>query len=134
MNLNKQLGFSLVEVVIAIFLVGAIVLVVANIPHAIQLITASQSESLVREAAAKKLEDFRLTGYDNLATGNANFIDPRLSKLPAVSATTSVIDCPLLLCPSGEAVKQVTISINWNENNSPKNFKIVTLISKGGLK
>ena len=111
----KQSGFSLVEVIIAIFLAGAMVLVIANIPQAIRLITLSRSESIVREVAARKLEDMRLTGYDNLAaSGTSNFSDPRLSSLAAVSATSTVIDCPVSLCPGGEAVKQVTISIDWN--------------------
>jgi prepilin-type N-terminal cleavage/methylation domain-containing protein len=134
MNIKKQSGFSLVEVIIAIFLVGAIILVIANIPYAIRLITASQTESLVREAVAKKLEDLRLTGYDNLATGNTTFTDARLNKLSGILAATNVIDCPVMICPSGEAAKQVTISVSWSENNSPKSFKIMTLISKGGLK
>lgn len=133
-SIKTAAGFSLVEVIIAIFLIGAIVLVIANIPQAIRLITSSQSESKVREVAAKKLEDTRLTGYDNLATGISNFSDPRLNSLAAVSAVTAVDVCPLTICPGGESVKQVTISIDWSENGADKNFQVVTLIGKGGLK
>lgn len=131
---RKQLGFSLVEVIIAIFLVGAMVLVIANIPQAIQLITNSQAESKVREVAAKKIQDIRLSGYNNLANGTTNFSDPRLNSLAAVSATTTVIDCPVNLCPNGELAKQVTILVNWDQNNTKKNFKVVTLVAKGGLR
>lgn len=131
---QKQFGFSLVEVIIAIFLAGIMVLVVANIPQAIRLISSSQSESKVREVAAKKLEDTRLTGFDNLAYGTTNFSDPRLNSLPAVTAFTTIAECPVSLCPSSEQVKQVTISISWNENSIKKNFEIVTLVAKGGLK
>lgn len=133
-SIKTAAGFSLVEVIIAIFLIGAIVLVIANIPQAIRLITSSQSESKVREVAAKRLSDVRLTGYDNLPVGTTNFSDPRLNSLAAVSAVTTVVDCPLIICPGGELVKQVTISIDWNENGTDKNFQVITLIGKGGLK
>lgn len=128
-------GFSLVEVIIAIFLIGAMVFVIANIPQAIRLVTLSQSESLVREIAAKKLEDMRLTGYENLAAdGVTNFSDPRLSDLTGVSATSNVVDCTVSGCAGGVDVKEVTISIGWSENGTAREFEIVTLVGKGGLR
>lgn len=132
--LNNR-GFSLVEVIIAIFLIGAMVVVIANIPQAVRLITLSKSESIVREVAAKKLEDMRLTGYENLpADGVSNFSDPKLSSLAGVSATSDVVVCPAALCPGGEAVKHITISISWNEGPDRKNFELETLIGQGGIK
>jgi len=130
----KDSGFSLVELVITIFLLGAIVLVVANIPNAIRLITTSQSESKVREVAANRIEDLRLAGFDTLANGTTTINDSRLKGLTSLNAVTTITDCPLTLCPSGEQVKKVALSFSWSENNSPKSLQIVTLIAKGGLR
>lgn len=127
-------GFSIVEVIIALFITGIMVLVIANIPQAIRLITSSQSDSKVREAAAKKIEDLRIAGYDNLANGTTTISDPRLKSLASVNTSTVIADCPLALCPGGELVKQVSVTISWNENSNSKNFKLTTLIAKGGLK
>ena len=132
--LKNSAGFSLAEVIIAITLLGIMVFVIANIPQAIRIISSSQVESKVREVVAKKMEDIRLTGYDNLPIGTTNFSDPRLSSLTAVSAVTTVVDCPAAVCAGGEPIKQVTIEIAWNENNNDKNFQVVTLVGKGGLK
>lgn len=134
--LKRSDGFSLTEVIVAIFLLGIVILVIASLPQTINLISLSQTESEVREVAAKKLSDVRLTGYDNLPIGTTNFSDSRLNGLSGLSAVMEVVDCPLTICPEGNAVKlkQVTITIDWNENNAAKHFQLDTLVGQGGLK
>ena len=138
MNLSAhnrlQKGFSLIEVLIAVFITGALVLVIANIPQAIKLVTGSQSELKVKEVAAKKIEDLRLSGYDNLANGTTSISDTKLNGLANVSGNVLISDCTSPLCPSGELAKQVTINVTWTENTEPKRFSISTLIAKGGLR
>lgn len=130
-------GFSLVEVILAVFITGAIVLVIANIPQAIKLITGSQSEAKVREVAAKKIEDLRLSGYANLANNLPNgtlITDPKLNSLANVSGIVLIGDCPVELCTEGELAKKITITITWNENTELKRFSVTTLVAKGGLR
>jgi len=128
-------GFSFVEVIIAIFLCMAMLFVIANIPQAIRLISLSQSESTVREVAARKLEDLRFAGYENIpADGIKNFNDPKLLKLTSANATTNIIDCEISGCAGGAKVKKVTISIDWRESGKSKNFQLVTFVGKGGIK
>src|SRR3989344_992684 len=138
MNLSAhnrlQKGFSLIEVLIAVFITGALVLVIANIPQAIKLVTGSQSELKVKEVAAKKIEDLRLSGYDNLANGATSISDSKLNGLANVSGNALISDCTSPLCPNGELAKQVTINVTWTENTEPKRFSISTLIAKGGLR
>ena len=138
MNLSAhnrlQKGFSLIEVLIAVFITGALVLVIANIPQAIKLVTGSQSELKVKEVAAKKIEDLRLSGYDNLANGTTSISDSKLNGLANVSGNVLISDCTSPLCPNGELAKQVTINVTWTENTEPKRFSISTLIAKGGLR
>lgn len=133
-NAKKQDGFSLIELVIAIFLIGLVVIVIGNIPNSIRLIGNSQSESRVREIAAKRVEDIRLAGYDGLANGTTAIIDSRLSQLQNVSGSTVISDCPFEVCGSTSEIKQVRITISWTENSEPKTYQIVTLVAKDGLK
>lgn len=129
-----QKGFSLVELVIAVSLVGVIAIVIGNIPNAINLVTSSQSESKVREVAAKKIEDIRFAGYDTLANGTTAISDPRLQDLNSVSASTVITDCPVQVCSNGEQIKQVRVTISWNESGEPKTYQLTTLVAKDGIK
>lgn len=131
---TSVLGFSLVEVIIAVSLVGMIVLVIGNIPNAINLVTSSQSESKIREVAAKKIADIRVLGYDNLANGTTAINDSRLTSLSGASAFTVIADCPITVCASSEEVKQVSITVSWKENGEPKTYQVVTLVGKDGLR
>ena len=132
MNANK--GFSLVEIIISLFIIGLIVLVISNIPNAINLVTSSQSDSKIREVAAKKMEDIRLLGYDNLVNGTTSLSDNRLNDLANVSAFTVISDCPVNICSNNEQIRQVKITISWNENSQPKTYQLITLVGKDGLK
>lgn len=127
-------GFSLVEIIIGIFIVGLIVLVVGNIPNAINLVTSSQSDSKIREIAAKKMEDIRLLGYDSLANGTTPINDSRLDSLANSSAHTVIGDCPASVCSGSEAIKEVKITISWSEKGEPKTYQLVTLVGKDGLR
>lgn len=127
-------GFSLVEVIMGVFIAGIMVLVIANIPQAVKLITGSRSEAKVREVTAKIIEDLRLSGYDSLSDGSKAIVDPRLNSLNSVSGVVLTENCPVEICTSGEIAKKVTITITWNENIEPKRFSVTTLIAKGGLK
>ncbi len=132
--MRKKNGFSLVEVIIGVFIVGLIVLVIANIPNAINLVTSSQDDSLVREVAAKKMEDIRLQGYENLINGTTAINDSRLSSLDGSSGHTVVSSCSVNICPTNEALKEVRITISWSENGEPKTYQLVTLVGEDGLR
>jgi prepilin-type N-terminal cleavage/methylation domain-containing protein len=132
---EKQDGFSLVELVIAVSLVGVIVMIVGNIPNAIRLVTSSQSESLVRQIAAKKIEDVRAAGYESLPEqGTTNITDSRLGQLNNSAAFMVVDECPATICTADEEVRQVTLTISWSEEGEPKTYQIVTLIGEDGLR
>lgn len=131
--LPKNKGFSLIEVLVALFILGAIGLVIANIPQVLTLVKASQSESKVREVVAKKIEDIRLAGYANLANGTVEINDSKLASLNNLEGVVLTEDCPAELCPNGELVKKITITITWDENSQPKGYSITTLVAKGGL-
>jgi type II secretory pathway pseudopilin PulG len=130
----RKKGFSLVEVVLVVLMVGFIILLISNLPSSVKLIGDSKSSSLAREIANHKMEDVRNLGYDSIANGTSPIADPRLSKLPSGSGEVIIEDCPATICKNGELIKQVSVDVSWTEAGKSRDVKITTLISKGGLR
>ena len=142
MSKSNERGFSLIESLLVVVIIGSIVFLIANIPNAIMLITKSRHISLAREIAIKQIEDKRMINYSNLALGSSAISDNRLSALPQGSGTVVVgvknennewINCDTSICTNGENIKQVTIEVNWIDNNKPQSVSLKTMIGEGGI-
>lgn len=144
--MSKERGFSLLESLLVVVVVGSIVLLLANIPNALVLFSKSRHLSLAREIAVKQIEDKRSTSYINIWSGSSPISDPRLSLLPDGSGTIVVgvkdeatpdpddwIGCDPAFCTNGEALKLLTVTINWVDNNKPQTLTLKTLIGEGGI-
>lgn len=133
-HLTKNSGFSLIEILLVVLVAGMIIAVLANLTPTINLLTTSNRENTARQIVAKRIEDIRAQGFDNLANGTDPFSDPRLTSLPQSGASTIIEDCPAQICVNSEPIKKVQIQVSWVENNQSKEFSATTLISKGGLR
>lgn len=131
--LKTQQGFSLVEIMLVLFIVGAIILLIANLPRSFELVGFSQHESVAKQVASKEIENVRSTTYTNLANGTSAITDPRIASLPGGSGEVTVSDCPVEMCTNSEAVKKVEVIIRWNENGKPRTTTVTTLVAQGGL-
>lgn len=129
---NEQ-GTSLIEALLAIAIVSFIILLLSNLPNAVNLIQKSKYLGLAREIAVKNLEDVRQLKYDNLVNGQQSITDQRVFLLPRGSGKTSVEACSSQVCTGGENIKQVSVTINWYENNKQQKVVVNTLIGEGGL-
>ncbi len=130
---KKQLGFSIIEIILVIAVTGAIVLVLANLPASINLIGKSGHESIAQQIAQQTVENLRGTGYANLGKGTVQIVDNRLSKLPGGAASRIIEDCPAAICQPDEKTYKVTITVSWSEKTEPRSVILTTMISEGGL-
>ena len=126
-------GFSLIEYLLAIAMVGIIIILMANLPNAMGLMNKSKHLSLVREIAAKQIEDKRAVSFANLANDNSAIVDSRINLLPGGSGTVIVEDCDPTICTDEENIKQVTVTVNWQDNNKTQTVSLKTFIGEGGL-
>lgn len=126
-------GFSLVEAILVIFVGGLLILLVASLPNAFNLVNKSKNMSLAREIAVKQVEDLRSISFSNLALGTENIDDNRIALLPQGSGSVTVEDCDIAICTNGEDIKLIKVSVNWKENNKDQIVDMVTLIGEGGL-
>lgn len=126
-------GFGLIEVLVVIVIIGFLSLLLSSIPNSLTLIGKSKYLNIAREIADKQVEEKRVIPYANLANGTTNVIDDRLSGLPGSSGTITIDDCTPQVCTNNELMKQLTVTINWNELGKAQTLKISTLISEDGL-
>ena len=131
--IQSEDGASLPESLLAVVILGVLVLLMANIPNAMMLISKSRHLSLAREIAVKQIEDKRSINYTNLINDTAELSDPRLSLLPEGSGTVIVEDCSPAVCTNGESLKQVTVTVNWLDNNKDQSIALKTMIGEGGI-
>ncbi len=133
----NQKGVSLVELVLALFIIGSIVFLIINLPSSIALIGKSKRASLAKEIVNQKVENLRLQGFNNLPpNGTTGFSDVRLSSLDSGTGEIIIEDCPVEVCINGETdIKRVSVRVKWKERleNKQKSVEITTLIAKGGL-
>lgn len=132
-NYIKQSGFSLVELLLVITTVGFLVILMASIPNALNLVSKSKHVSLAREIATKQLEDQRSLHYTNLANGQVDIADSRVSLLPSGSGTVLIEDCSSAICTNNENTKQITVTVNWKSGGKDQNVVLKTLISEEGI-
>lgn len=132
-----QSGFSLIEIVLIIMIVGFILLLVVNLPNAISLVSRSQFTSIANRVGSKKIEELRSKGYDaivNEPQTEQTCTDCDVSKLPGGSATYQVKNCSAPLCTQSEKIKEIIIKINWLEKGQTKTVTLQTMIGQGGLR
>lgn len=126
-------GFSLIESLLVVVVIGSVVFLMANIPNSMTLMNKSNHLSLAREIATKQIEDKRNIQYENLVNDNSPINDTRLDLLPQSSGTVEVTDCLVSVCTNGEHVKQITATVNWVDNKKPQTVSLKTMISEGGI-
>jgi len=131
---SNQKGFSLVEILLVIMMVGFIALMITNLPQSLKLTGNSAHESLAKEIASQEIEKLRTKTYDNIGgNGTTNITDPRLARLIGSTGTVTIADCPTGICPNGEHIKHVTVLVSWKDETKTNSVKYDTLVAEGGL-
>ena len=126
--MRSSRGFSLVEVIVSIFIVGVMLLLLQAIIYSGVLVRTSKSQGIALAIARTELEILRAGGYAALPS-SGSFSNSLLSSLP--NATTT-----LIVNSYNEKTKQVTANVIWTDSGSATSsiVSLSTLITKtGGL-
>lgn len=129
----KERGVSLVEIILVVVAIGFIVILMANLPNALGLITKARHISLAKELAAKQIEDKRAISYTNLVNGTTPLSDTRVSLLPSGAGIVAVEDCSPQVCTNSEEVKHIKVTVSWKDNQKEQTIILETFIGTGGL-
>ena len=128
-KLKKQTGFSLIEVVVTLFIIGVIFVIYQAALNGIFLTRNAKDQEIALRVATHKVEELRSLGYFSLPA-SGSFTDSQLSSLLQSSASMAISDYNL-------KTKQITVTVSWKETNTnvPHSLQLNTLISQdGGLK
>ncbi len=131
--MGNENGVSLIESLLVVVILGSIVFLISSLPNSLMLIGKSRHISLAGEIAIKQIEDKRTINYSNLVNDNSGITDSRLSLLPGGSGTVIVEDCDPVICTNEEHIKQITVLVNWKDNNKTQNVTLKTMIGEGGI-
>lgn len=127
MSLSKQKGFTVIEVVVSLFMLGVVVLVYAAANNTLILNRIAKHQQLAYRIAENELESLRATPYASLPS-SGSFVDSSLSNLPNGSGniTVSAYD---------SKTKQVAVTVAWTEqvSSTSKAVTLTTLINQWGL-
>ena len=131
---NKK-GFALIDVLVAIVLIGAAVIVIGVVQPTLRVSRLSYSYVIANTIAQTKLDELRATGFANLANqANTSFTDTNLSQLLDGSANYTIADYDA----DGDStveddIKVITVVVNWTEGGQSKNRTLSTLAARTGL-
>ena len=121
-------GFSLLEVVIAVFLIGIIFVMYTAAVKNVSLNRNAKDQEIALRIADTKMEALRNAGYANLPA-SGSFSDPQMNTIPSGVGAMAVSDF-------NAKTKQVTVTVSWSEPSigSSRSVVLSTLItSMGGL-
>ncbi len=120
-------GFTLIEVIASIFVIGIIIIASTSLLRAAQATQATRDQDLALKIASNELEAVRAGGYAALPASGP-FTDTELSSLAGSAATLTVASY-------NEDTKQVDATVTWlAQDQTARTLTLTTLITKiGGL-
>lgn len=125
--MNASRGFSLIEIVVSVFIVGVMLIMLQAVMHSGVLVRTSKSQGIALAIARNELESLRAGGYAALPP-SGTFPDSLMNTLPPFATTT------LTVSDYNAKTKQVSVSVVWRDAGSPASstVSLSTLITQTG--
>ena len=140
-KLSTRAAFTLLEVLIAMFVVGTVLVsLYAGMSGGFAVTQASRENLRATQVMVEKLETIRLYTFDQIAVANfipSTFVSPYYSygtNQSSLSYTgkVTISACPFNALYSGD-LKQVDIQIKWISGGVQRTRQMNTLVARNGL-
>ncbi|MFA5744632.1 MAG: prepilin-type N-terminal cleavage/methylation domain-containing protein [Candidatus Paceibacterota bacterium] len=120
-------GFSLIEIIISIFIIGSMLILLQAIIHSDILVKNSKNQGVALAIARNELESLRAGGYTILPQ-SGSFSNDLLNTLPVGATATFTIST------YNEKTKQVSVNVIWMEPGytASSTVSLSTLITDSG--
>jgi prepilin-type N-terminal cleavage/methylation domain-containing protein len=127
--IHKNDGFTLVELLVTILVIGVVFIGLSNIFISIQRaqVQTSHLESATR-AAQRQIESLRNSNYNNLTAGqNIDFTNQLPANLPAGSTGMVAVTEP------STGIKRVDVTVTYTYGGETRNVSLSSLIGVIGI-
>ncbi|MEK7144531.1 MAG: prepilin-type N-terminal cleavage/methylation domain-containing protein [Patescibacteria group bacterium] len=122
---SNQRGFSLIEIVVALFIMSVGVVFATMVTGTMKVTRDSAFENSAFHIADNKLNELRALGYAALPEDGI-FSDPQLASLPQGTASTTITVW-------NAKTKQVVIGVSWlGTGSTTRIVSLTTLITESG--
>lgn len=119
-------GFSLIEVVVSIFVIGVMIVASAALLGGVPASRLARNQSIALTVAQNQIESLRAAGYAALPASGP-FSDTELSALSSGAGSIAI-------AAYDARTKRIDVSVSWEEEAGPQAITLTTLIAEtGGL-
>lgn len=122
----RQAGFSLVEVLVTLSIIGAITLLYVAISSTYQLTRSAAYREIALRIASEEMNTLRAAGYGVLP-GSGSFTDTQMANLPNGSGTLTVTTL-------NAKTKTIDVTVSWQEISAHSVSLSTYITETGGLK
>lgn len=123
---QNQFGYTIIEVLISLFIIASIVLLFVAANQAFLLNRNARYRETAMRIAVSQMDTLRALPYNTLPV-SGSFSHALLSSLPQGTANET-------LSSFDSRTKQITITVTWREGTAPtQKAELTTLITQGGI-
>lgn len=125
---SSKKGFSLIEVLIAVFILGIVSLTLISVfIYGFNVIYKTKQLTLATQIAQEEVELIRNMNFDDILTLDSSYGHDSLSELVNGTGTLSLQDGP------GTDIKKLTVSVTWDYRGTSLRKDVVTFITREGV-
>ena len=119
-----EAGFSLIELMIAITILGVGILSLAGLfPMAMRRVSTGDLESRATFHAQSKIEELKRTNWDQLlATAATDTVETSFLRSWAIQEDEPVV-----------GMKQISVTVTWLDNKGSRNVTLSSFLSDSGM-
>ena len=125
---NNTAGFTIIELLIAVAVVGILIPTLVSFVNTLNRFNdRARDLTLVNSLAENKVESLRSLGYSGLTNGSTAFTSELPPTIGSPKTATYTITTP------NAGIKQVDLSINYNEHGTTQTVNYRTMIGELGI-
>lgn len=125
---NPQKGFSLIEVLIAVFILGIVSMTLVSVfMYGFNSVYKTRQISLATQIAQEEVELVRNMNYDDILLLGSTFSHESLSEFVSGAGVLAVENGP------GDDIKKLTVSVTWIYRGTNMRKDVVTFITREGV-
>ena len=125
---KSQEGFSLIEVLIGIFILGIVSMTLISVfMYGFNVVFRTKQITLATQIAQEEVELIRNMEFDDIVSMGTTFSHESLAELVNGQGSLAVQDGP------GDDIKKLTVSVIWDYKGTNMRKDVVTFITREGV-